>query len=235
MDYIIGGNRLNIRVWEFLTLAEPVFDKNGKETGEIVARDYVEYGPPHARHSQTTIARVDRILKATRPRDNTNVHALTTWARRELIAPLYEAWKKGEQIVDGGTPLAVLNFLRPEDVKILKTDSIYTVEDLANVHETQIATVRLPGMREKKRQAQLWLDARDTNKASAQIAAQGATIDEQAKELAQLREMINNLALKQVGAVVPMVDDPLAVDDNGDRIPKRRGRPPKAREEEEAA
>lgn len=229
-EMLIGGNHLNIRVWDFMTLPEPVLDINGKETGEVRAVDYVEYGPPHLRSTQTTVARVERLLKARPPRNPNNIHEQAIWARAEVIRPLYEAWKRGEQLPENGTPLAVLNFIRPEEAKVLKGEGVLTVEMLAALHETELSRIRVPQVREKSRQAKLWLEAQDVNKAAAQMAARDATIKDQAEELARLKAMVANIAAR--------VEEPEAeaeVDENGDRIPRRRGRPPKARAEHEEA
>ena len=47
-------------------------DKTGKPTGEFKFVDYVEYGPPGEADKKTTIARVERILKAMPPIENAN-------------------------------------------------------------------------------------------------------------------------------------------------------------------
>jgi hypothetical protein len=78
-------------------------------------------------------------------------------------------------------------------------------------------------MREKRAQAKKFLEAQDTNKAAAKLAALEATIEEQKKQMAEL------MAAKAA-------EDMPEVDENGDRIPKRRGRPPKSQiENNEAA
>lgn len=224
---LIGGNHMNFRVWDFVTRPEPVRDDRGKETGEVKLVDYVLYGPPHLRNVQTVEARVDRVLKAVPPKSDNNIHQLAAWARRQLIEPLYVAWKKGETMPESGTPLAVLNFLRPEDVKALKTEGVVTVEKLSELHEAEVSRMRVPTLRDKVRQAKLWLEAQDTNRAAAKAAAQEAAIAEQADELKRLRDMVANLMNSDP-------DDEPDIDENGDRIPKRRGRPPKIKEDEAA-
>ena len=216
-NVIIGGNSLNIRIKEFYTQSEPVKDSNGRETGELVARDYVAYGPPHALDRQLTPVRVDRLLKAKRPSGNNNIHEMTSWALAEYVRPLYEAWKRGEELPEEGTPISVLPFLRKEELAVLKSSGIKSVEDLARLNDRDREAVKLPAMREKCAMAKRWLEAQDTNKAAAAMAARDAEIAELKAQMADLIKAVRN-------------DEP-EVDENGDRIPKRRGRPPKAESE----
>lgn len=207
------ANSLNIRVHEFFTQPDPVKDERGKETGEVVMRDYVKYGPPHLMDRQATIAIVSRLLSAKRPAGDNNIAALNAWKRAEYIRPLYEAWKKGEEVPDGGMPIAALNFLRKEDLDLLKSNAIRSVEELANLPDSVLDRIRVPGMREKRIQAKRFLEAQDSNKAAAQMAARDAEI---AELKAQMAELLGSR------------DE---VDENGDRVPKRRGRPAKVSHE----
>lgn len=211
----ILANDLNIRVYGFETRPEPKRDANGKDTGEIVMRDYVKYGPPMAADRLVVEVRVERLLKAPRPQNDNNIAQAAAYARAEFIRPLYEAWKRGEQLPETGTPLAACNFLRAEDVSVLKMAGVRTVEELAGMLDTNLGQVKLPQMREKRAQAKKFLEAQDTNKSAAKLAAQEQTIEELKQQMAEL------LAAKAS-------DDAPEVDENGDRIPKRRGRPPKA-------
>lgn len=210
------ANGLNIRIHEFFQVAEPVKDEKGKETGELVTVDYVKYGPPHLMDRQATIARVTRILSAKRPVEGSkNPAEAQAWTRAEFIRPHYEAWKRGEELPDNGIPLAACNFLRAEDVAILKRHGIRSAQELAAVLDSSIDRIPVPAMREKRTQAKRFLEAQDLNKAAA--------------EKARMEERIAELERKLEAAAMGVpADDIPDVDENGDRIPKRRGRPPKA-------
>ena len=216
-NFIVGGNSLNIRIKEFYQQTEPVKNEQGKDTGEVIVRDYVSYGPPHALDRQLTPVRVDRLLKAKRPSGNNNIHEQTSWALAEYVRPLYEAWKRGEELPEDGTPISVLTFLRKEELAVLKASGIKSVEDLAGLNDRDREAVKLPAMREKCAQAKRWLEAQDTNKAAAAMAARDAEIAELKAQMSELAKSIRH-------------DEP-EVDENGDRIPRRRGRPPKAENE----
>lgn len=188
----MSNNDLSIRVHSFYQQPDPVKDGNGKETGEIVVRDYVAYGPPQAMDRQVVHARVDRILKATAPVGN-NMAQHSAWARAEFIRPLYEAWKRGEELPETGMPIAACNFLRSEEVALLKRSGIRTVEELAEMRDADLAAIKLPAMREKRAQAARFLEAQDTNKAAAQMAARDAQLAEQAAEIAELKAMMESM------------------------------------------
>lgn len=187
------SNGLNIRVHEFFSRPEPVKNNAGKETGEIIVRDYVKYGPPQAMDRLVVEARVERILKAPPPADN-NIAMQQAWQRRQFIEPLYEAWKRGEELPQTGMPIAACNFLRSEEVAVLKRSGIRTVEELADLRDSDLDAVKVPAMREKRAQAKRFLEAQDTNKAAAQMAARDAQLAEQAAELAELRAQVAMLA-----------------------------------------
>ncbi len=219
------ANGLNIRVHEFFQKADPVKDEKGKETGEIITRDWVKYGPPHLMDRQVIEALVSRVLSAKMPVPGSkNPAEHQAWQRAEYIRPLYEAWKRGEELPDNGIPLAACNFLRSEDVASLKRSGIRSVQELASFPDSAIDKVQVPAMREKRTQAARFLEAQDLNKASAAMAARDDKIADLERKLAAL--------LEANGAPA---DDMPEVDEHGDRIPKRRGRPPNVARETAAS
>jgi sulfur carrier protein ThiS len=115
-----------------------------------------------------------------------------------------------------GTPIAALNFLRREDVDVLKRSSIRTVEELANLPDSVIDSVKLPSMRNKRTQAQHFLAAQDTNKTAAQMAARDEQLAIQGAQIAEL------MAELKASKERPNAEPEIAVDENGDRVPKRK-------------
>ena len=219
-------NALNIRVHKFFTQADPVNDSTGRPTGEFKFVDYVEYGPPGEADKKTTVARMERILKARVPIENSNNPASKMdWEKAKYIEPLYTAWKKGEELPAEGTPLAACNFLRVEDLDVLKRNAIRTVEDLANLLDANLSSIKLPQMREKRIQARRMLEAQDANKAGAQLEAQAQKI----KELeAHMLELMAQKAAPRISAAEAEEQamnadlEAFPVDENGDRLPKKR-------------
>ncbi len=209
------ANKLNIRIHRFFEQSDPVNDNAGKFTGINKVRDYVEYGPPGLMDKQSVIVRIERLSKVSDPgMDSTNPAARHAWDRWEFIKPYYEAWKKGEELPEGGTPLAALNFLRAEDAVVLKRHGIKTAEDLAELTDTNITKIPLPSMREKRVQAKRFLEAQDTNKTAAKTLALESEISAMREQMAELMKM-------QKAAPVATEDDP-EVDENGDKLPRKR-------------
>lgn len=225
------ANTLNIRVHKFETRPEPVRGPNGKPIpGKFEMVDFVTYGPPMMQDRLAVEARVDRVLKAQPPTSPNNIAERTAWERAEYIRPSYEKWKRGEKLPETGTPIAVLNFLRPEEAQVLKMAGVLTVEDLAGLLDTNMQQVKLPAMREKRAQAKKFLEAADANKALVKMAEQDAEIE-------ALKAQMADLIKAQTPSAPDKPADDIEVDENGDRIPKRRGRPPKVdtQEQSEAA
>lgn len=206
------ANKLNIRIHRFFEQSDPVNDMNGKFTGKNVVRDYVEYGPPGLMDKQSVVARIDRLMKVEDPgMDNSNPAVRMAFDRWQFIKPHYEAWKKGEELPEGGTPLAALNFLHADQVAVLKRNGIKTAEDLAFLSDTNIGSVKLPRMQDLRLQAKRFLEAQDTNVTAAKTLA----LEE---ELAAMRQQMAEFMASQKAAVEA---DP-EVDENGDRLPKKR-------------
>ena len=207
------ANGINIRVHKFYTKVESVKDINGKSTGETKYIDYVEYGPPGLANSMTTVARIDRMKRVTDPAEGSaNPVVSMHWNKWKYIEPLYDAWKRGEALPESGTPLAALHFLREEDFAVLKAAGVKTVEDLATLLDTNMEKTKLPQMREKRAQAKAFLEAKDANVATAKL-------DAQAQEIAELKAQMAELLTNRTTATVEVIDE---VDENGDRIPKKR-------------
>ena len=206
------ANSLNIRVHRFFTQADPVKRENGKPTGVVIYRDYVEYGPPGLANMLTVITRIDRISKVSEPDANSsNPVVAMAWNRWKYIEPSYLAWKKGEELPQDGTLLAACSFLRAEDVAVLKQAGVKTVEDLATLLDSNMDKIKLPQMREKRAQAKAFLEAKETNKAAAKM-------DAQAQEIAELKAQMAAFLESQKDVAEPEAE----VDENGDRLPKRK-------------
>jgi hypothetical protein len=208
------ANALNIRIHRFYEAVEPVRDKDGKPTGELKAHDMVDYGPPGQMDKLVVPARIERMKRAAEPDAmNQNPAMRVAWDRWKFIEPHYNAWKKGEELPQDGVPLAALNFLRAEDAAVLKRHGIKTAQDLRDMLDSDLSKVPLPAMREKRVQAKHFLEAQDTNKAAARIAAAESKADDTARELEALKaQMASFMAAKQ----------DVDVDENGDRLPKKR-------------
>lgn len=126
------------------------------------------------------------------------------------IEPRYEAWKKGQEIPETGTPLGAWPAIDQARADALRGAGLRTVEDVANVTENLLSRAPLPNMRALKEQAIAFLENRS-------VSARDAEIAELREQNAAMLEMLAEL----------QADKP------------KRGRPPKAQTEtqdqEEAA
>ena len=97
-------------------------------------------------------------------------------ARWEVIEPRYTAWKTGMAVPEGGTPLAAWSGVTPEQVAVLATMGIRTVEDVAAMTEGAVQRLPWPGARRTPELARGFLESR--------------TGSAQAEEMAAMREKI---------------------------------------------
>lgn len=217
------NRQLGIAVHRFERQRDPerILDADGKtliDTGKFIEHDYVVYGPPHLKGRQETRARVDRLLSAPRPDvHSNNVKAFIDWDRAELVRPRYEAWLAGIEIDDGKTHISTATFLSSDEAAIFIENGVKSIEDLAEAHPMLLNRIRLPNIGHKQRLAQNFLKAKDTNATADLIREQGMKLEAMSREMEALK----------AARGAPEADEP-DVDENGDRIPKRRGRPPKA-------
>lgn len=140
-------------------------------------------------------------------------------AKWKIFQPAYEAWKEGSEIPLEGTPLAAWAGLTPEQAECVRRAGVKTVEELADANERTIAAIRMPNARRYKDDAKRFIDSKDQFIAAGKIEEMEKNNEAMASELeelrAQMREMNNS--------------------PKDDTSPRPRGRPPKAKPDEEEA
>lgn len=82
-------------------------------------------------------------------------------AIRDRYRAIYDAWRKGEEIPEDGTPLKHWPILGPAQLKNVLRMQIRTVEDLAKASEDSLMGMG-PGARGLKQRAEEWLLAAKT-------------------------------------------------------------------------
>lgn len=131
-----------------------------------------------------------------------------------VLKPYYDSWKAGQGTPISGTPLIAWPGATPQLVKALEPVNIRSIEDLAELEDSAIQRLAIPGLREKQKTARIYLDAMKT---TSVVAAENAKLKDEVGflrgELGELRALINK-------SVEITADTPAE--------PKRRGRPPKA-------
>jgi len=132
--------------------------------------------------------------------------------RWDMVGPAYEAWRKDQAIPETGTPLPAWAGVTPQQVAVLRKLDLRTVEELADASEGTLQKMPFVDSRRLKTLAQAFLDGRSGSDAAEALAAANDRI-------AAMEEMLREMQ----------------ADSAEDTPPKRRGRPPKAEAEAEAA
>ena len=135
------------------------------------------------------VHRVKDIIPPVGATENNPSHAAMIW-RWNILGPKYNAWKKGEELPEEGTPLAAWSAISPEMSKALKAIEIYTVEQVAAIGDSVTEKLRFPNARKLPELAKAFL--KGTSKAAA------------AKEIADLKE--------QLAAMTELMEDMQKVD-----------------------
>lgn len=194
------------KIYKFWTKYVP--DPN--DPAKLISEDWVEYGPIGAPDKQRTPEKVKRMLKVQDIGENANPAVQMALDRAEFIRQQYEAWQKGQELPVNGTPLAAWTGVRPEQVDILRLSGVKTVEEVANMTESLITSIKLPGMRDLKKQAQFFIDSADQTRFAARLAekdeevarlkAEGAERDEQMRLMNEQIRELRDLALARAPA-----------------------------------
>lgn len=109
------------------------------------------------------------------------------WKR---IGPAYDAWKKGEDMPEVGTPLAAWSGLNAEQAAILKRLHIKTVEDVAGMSESTTDKLPFPNARKLPVLARDYLASKDKVDAAAEL-------DAMRERVAAMEEMLAEAAPKR--------------------------------------
>lgn len=90
--------------------------------------------------------------------------------RWEMIEPAYEAWKKGGEIPENGTPLAAWGGVTADQVNALKAMAVYTVEQVAEMGDAACQELRIPNARQLPGLAKKFLENENSSVKDAKIA-----------------------------------------------------------------
>jgi hypothetical protein len=140
---------------------------------------------------------------------NERVSSCMKTGKWPLFEAGYEAFKKGTEIPETGTPLFAWPAITSEQVEVFRQKGLKTIEDLADITDSVIASIRLPGVREIVKQAKSYLDNKDTVAAAANMQRVVDENDDLKARLIEMEDMIKELAANK----------------------PRRGRPPKSETE----
>lgn len=158
--------------------------------GEIKMEDWVDWAPLGQANLSVTPERVDRCMRTPK------------WP---LFDPAYQAWKQGNALPTNGTPIGAWPALLPEQAEVLRKAGLASIEDIADLTDSTMSRIPLPGIRDLVAQARAYLSAKDTTAAAAAIKRVNEENEDLKARMAEMEEMLKEA----------MADKP------------RRGRPPK--------
>lgn len=116
-------------------------------------------------------------IKDVKPPENVDAdkrHALTYVDMSEkwkVIGPAYEAWKKGEDVPETGTPLAAWAGVSTEQAAVLKRMGIRTVEDVSTMSDSTTDKLNFPNARKLPALAKTYLDGKGQADTASELVA----------------------------------------------------------------
>lgn len=147
------------------------FRREMKPDGRYVDWVHLTNAAAMTENGQLTHSTWHRVAKLVPPESGDNegkiLHMRLMW---EIVGPAYETWKRGDDAVDDGTPLSAWSGVDAARADVFRGFGLRTVEEVANMPETVLGRIPLPGVREMKRQAQLFLDAKDKDDLARRVA-----------------------------------------------------------------
>lgn len=131
------------------------------------AVDYVLIAPKGESFSKS---QTWHAVETLRPNGGVGEMADLMKARWSVIEPAYEAWRKGEEVPEDGTPLAAWSGASAEQAAFMRGMGIRTVEDVANMTDGTISKLPFPNKREFPRMAQAYLESRKDADLASKLA-----------------------------------------------------------------
>lgn len=183
-------------------------DDKGNRIKTLQEEHWVSYSPAHSPLNTVNTERV-RVMypDPTRMGEDQDGEKLRFMSHRwAQIEPAFNAFKEGREIPLNGTPLAAWAGITQEQAEVLRQHSLRTVEEVRDLTESQLERVRLPGMRELRNQAKLFLENTTASANAAREAEKDAQI-EAMRERMEAMEALLEQATKPKGARKPAEEE----------------------------
>lgn len=167
-------------------------DAKGNRVIELQEEHWVTYSPAHSPINTQNTERV-RLMLPDPERvgdDPDGVKLRFMQARWDQIGPAYDAFRNGREIPLKGTPIAAWAGIIPEQAEVLRQSGLRTIEEVAELTDSALERVRLPNMRELRKQAQLFLQNSDAAMAAEREAKKDAQIAEMAERMAAMEALL---------------------------------------------
>ena len=174
-------------------------DKNtGKKDKPV---DYVTYSPRFGADKSVITEAVhrmkpdpERVKGTAHSRDMKLAFLANRW---EMFDRSYEAFKKGNEIPDDGTPLGVWPGITSQQAEGLRKMGIRTVEEVRDMPDGQMGRIPFPGIRDLKKQAGVYLESADRNAASGQLTELKSQNQAMSERLEEAMKLIAELSAEK--------------------------------------
>lgn len=104
-----------------------------------------------------------------------------------MLERAYDAWRKGEEPPEHGTPLAAWPGSTPVLIEAMKGFGVKTVEDFVGMADHEVTKIRIPNIRHMWKTAGEFLKAQEgANQIEAALAERDAEIEELKRQMAAL-------------------------------------------------
>jgi hypothetical protein len=131
---------------------------------------------------------------------------------RQRFGRQYEHWKRTQEQPAEGTPLEMVPFLNPGQVKELRAINIPTLEHLAHLTDTAVQKIGMGGV-ELVRKAQAYLKAAGDNSVVTKLVAENQRLKSEVDALkAQIAQVNQRYESVLAGASQPTVEIPANLD-----------------------
>lgn len=107
-------------------------------------------------------------------------------ARWDIIGPAYDAWKKGTELPETGTPLAAWSAITPSMADALKRMGIYTVEEISEMSHETAAVLNFPDAIKLPKLALQFLENIPSAEMQEELESANERIAEMEKMIAEL-------------------------------------------------
>lgn len=199
-----NNNPISLRIVRFWT---DYTRKN--EDGTPRAVDMVEYCGVGMAQSRTTIATVSSLSRV-RPFEmgSEDVAAAMANERWTLIKGAYDAWKKGEEIPDRGTPLGAWPGITQEQAALIRQAGLRSVEEMAEANDTILKSIKLPNTLGLKENAKRYLASFDKQATAMKIEAAEKRSEGLEQQLEDMRQIVLEMQAKTKAAEEKANDKP---------------------------
>jgi hypothetical protein len=172
--------------------------EKGKRIMEMQEVDWVTYAPAHSPVNSQVVERVKHLMPTEEMLHGEQTEKIVAMrVRWSQIEPAYAAFKTGHEIPAHGLPLGIWPGVSPAAAEVLKRAGIRSVEEVASLTEGQLDRIQLPGMRDLRKSAKLFLDnlqasesaQRETDRDN-EIAALKAQLEETNSKFSAAMELL---------------------------------------------